>query len=209
MLDIFIYILHYVHPKSYIELPVRSQKGLNPSFCLWLITFESGPNLLQLSICSIDAASCFGCFSVFTDQFSLARALSTAIRPSFPVGHAMKSSHLDWLVAIVELATKKSKCVIWSVIRVSSWTNSSSKNPFGECMHSFWPILHYYTYNFSHHVGYFFQSALHNAYPKQVSDSGKYFRLNPTKSEELYLPHCCIIEVLYRNIFLVVWSNVR
>lgn len=107
MLDIFIYILHYVHPKSYIELPVRSQKGLNPSFCLWLITFESGPNLLQLSICSIDAASCFGCFSVFTDQFSLARALSTAIRPSFPVGHAMKSSHLDWLVAIVELTTKK------------------------------------------------------------------------------------------------------
>ena len=27
MLDIFIYNLHYVHLKSYIELPVRPQKG--------------------------------------------------------------------------------------------------------------------------------------------------------------------------------------
>ena len=27
MLDIFIYILQSVHPKSYIELPVRPQKG--------------------------------------------------------------------------------------------------------------------------------------------------------------------------------------
>lgn len=71
--SIFIYILHYAHPKSFIELPVRPQKGTT-NLSVFVNYFREWPNLLQLSSCSIDAASCFRCF-FFTDKFSFGRSL--------------------------------------------------------------------------------------------------------------------------------------
>ena len=154
MLGIFIYNLHYVHLKSYIELPVRPQKGTQ-IFLSSTITFESGPSFLQLSSCSIDAASCFGCRFCSTDQFSLGSSLELF---DWVFLWAMKNNKADWSQ---QLSCKQNQCVIGRLLEQLSgysWTNSNSKNSFGACIHSFWPILHYYIYSLSHHVEYLFQS---------------------------------------------------